>query len=103
MPVAEIDQSWISSGGTGGMTPVQIYNSVIEWAFYAEKDNSTITVSLQSAQNSTGPWVTEGSTTTNSTAAEQFVMRGDGAMPWVRPYITARTNTNTINFRLIGY
>ena len=102
MPVVEIDQAWSSTGGTGGMTAVQIYNSVIEWAFYAEKDNSTFTVALQSAQQSSGPWVTEASTTTNSTAAEQFVMRGDGPMPFVRPYITARTNTNTINFRLIG-
>lgn len=100
--MAIIDQSWNSSGTTGGMTAVQAAEGIRQWAFYIAKDNSTITASMQSAIDSTGPWVTEGSTTTNSTAAEAFVFRNTGPVGWVRPYITARTNTNAILFRFIG-
>lgn len=98
-----IDQPWTSTGSTGGMTAVQVKTALTDWSFYIEKDNSTITARLESAQNSSGPWFSEGSTTTNSTAAEQFALRGSAPLAWVRPYIVARTNTNTINFRLIGY
>lgn len=97
-----VDQEWISTGTTGGMTEIRIREPLQEWAFYAQVNDSTVTVSLQSAQNSSGPWVTEASTTTNSTAAQQFVTRGDGPLRFARPYITARTNTNTITFRLTG-
>lgn len=104
MSMLGIDQQWVSTGSTGGMTAVRCWAPLTEWAFYIEKaDGSTITASLQSAITSTGPFVSEGSTTTNSTAPELFVMRGDGPLRYVRPYITARTNTNTITFRLTGW
>jgi len=102
MSYVGIDQAWVSTGSSGGMAAVRVWSPLTDWSFYIQKDNSTITARLESAIESTGPWVSEGSTTTNSTAAELFVIRGSSPFRWVRPYIVHRTNTNAITFRLIG-
>ena len=101
-----IKQSWWSSGASGGLSPVEVpTENISQGAFYANQSTiaTTQSVSLQSAQVSSGPWFIEASTqmpTGNVTT--NFCMRITGPVgPFLRPYLHT-ASTGEYNFTFLG-
>lgn len=100
----EVNQPWTSTGSSGGLTPVYVHFGVSESVLKIATSTlaTTQSISLQSAQHSSGPWIIEGtasiSTTHNSTAA---AIRVTGPYGWVRPYFHT-ASTGTYSLQLIG-
>ena len=100
-----IDQGWTSTGSSGALAAVEAKGPVSQSVLYCECSTvaSTQSFSLQTAANSSGPWVTEGSTSlaASATVAAAAVLRLTGPYGWVRPYVN-NNSTGQMNFRLIG-
>lgn len=99
----EINQTWTSTGSSGGLTAVYLAAGAIESVLMVQYSTiaTTQSVSFQTAQQSSGPWFTEASTGLSTASGGQVALRVTGPYLWMRPYIhTASTGTYT--FRLIG-
>jgi len=101
----EINQTWTSTGSSGGLTPVYLGGGCMDAALYAQASTlaSTQSFAFQTAQESTGPWFTEGSTSIGATAnaSAQAVLRVTGPFLWMRPYLHS-ASTGTYQLRLIA-
>lgn len=102
----EHDYQWTSDGASsGGLTAVQIQAGCSQLVLYGQSSTlaSTNSFALQSAQQSTGPWFTEGSTSFSATATVigQSALRLTGPVRWVRPYLNS-ASTGTYTFRMIA-
>ena len=99
----ELNHTWTSTGSTAALTTVFVRDVVSESALYVQFSTlaTTNSVEFQTAQESTGPWFTEGSTAISSALAGQVVLRVTGPYLYMRPQLkTASTGSYTI--RLIG-
>ena len=99
----ELNHVWTSSGSTAALTPVYVRDVVSESALYVQFStlSTTNSVEFQTAQESSGPWFTEGSTAISTAAAGQVVVRVSGPYLYMRPQLkTASTGSYTL--RLIG-
>lgn len=99
----EINHTWTSTGSSGGLTPVEVRSGVMQSALFCQTSTlaSTSSFSFQTAQESTGPWFTEGSTSLSTALAQQAVLRVTGPYAWMRPFIHS-ASTGTFQFKLIG-
>jgi hypothetical protein len=96
--VREFDQGWSFTGTSGGGAAVQVTGDVIEMAWYARTGAaSTATISVQGADESTGPWFTQASTVLATAAGT--IMRVTGPQIWVRPH---NNSTGIVTIRAIG-
>jgi len=101
----EHDFSWTSIGTTvaGGVAldAVQLPFPPTESVLYATASTlaSTQSYSFQTGLASTGPWVTENSTTLPAASASRI--RLTGPYPWMRPILNS-ASTGTYTFRLIA-
>jgi hypothetical protein len=101
----EINHTWTSTGSSGAVgTPVRLDFGVVESVMSVAHSTlaTTQSWSFQTAQESTGPWFTEASTSISTTVgAGNSAVRVTGPFSWVRPYLhTASTGTYTI--KLLG-
>lgn len=99
----EIDVLLTSSGSSGGMGDVPIPMGTMELVVYFQ--NSTIattqSIRLDTAPDSTGPWVPEASTSISTVGSTSGRFRITGPCPWVRPVLqTASTGNYWV--RIIG-
>lgn len=103
MGLNELNHVWTSTGASGGLTAVRVYGPISQSALYCQFSTlaTTNSVSLQTAQESSGPWFTEGSTSISTLASGQVVLRMTGPYDWARPYIHT-ASTGLYQFRLIG-
>lgn len=99
----EIDCIWDSTGTSGGLTPVYLAAGCLQSALYIQASTlaSTQSVSFQTAQESTGPWFTEASTSISTALAQQAVLRVTGPFKWMRPYLNT-SSTGTYRLRLVA-
>ena len=99
-----VKQAWASTGSSGGLTALEIPDPHQFTNFHIAHSTlaTTNSVSLQTAQQSSGPWFIEGSTQLSTAVSTAFVMRISGPVgPWVRPYIHT-ASTGQYDFMLIG-
>ena len=100
-----IDQGWTSTGSSGALTAVEVKSPPSYSALYCECSTiaSTQSFSVQTAAHSSGPWVSEGSTSIPATGSVTgaAVLRVTGPYGWVRPYLNS-ASTGDYSFRLIG-
>ena len=100
----EIAHTWTSAGSSGAVgDAVRVDFSPLESLVSVSHSTlaTTQSWSFQTAQESTGPWFTEGSTSISTAAAGNSVMRFTGPFSWARVYLnTASTGTYTI--KLLG-
>jgi len=88
--------AWTSTGVAGAMgSPVQLFFQPFQVSvMYEHSTGCTGTVTFRSAMESTGPWFTHGSTTTNSSLAEAFFYTLTGPFgEWIQPALTATPST----------
>ena len=101
----EVLATWTSTGGSGGLTPVQVRAGVWHSALTVEASTIATTNSFQfqTGLSSAGPWYAEGSTSIGATAnvSAATVIRVTGPWEWMRPYFPT-TSTGTYTIRLIG-
>ena len=98
------NQGWASTGTSGGLTAVELPMSAALTTFYVDCSTLTTTqsISLQTAQNSTGPWFIEASTVMAVNVSTAFRMQMTGPIgPWARPYLHS-PGTGAYHFKLIG-
>lgn len=99
----EIDNTWTSTGSSGGLTPVYLaagcQQSVLKCQFSTLA--STQSFSFQTAQESTGPWFTEASTSISTAVSGQAALRVTGPYKWMRPYLHS-ASTGNYTFRLVA-
>jgi hypothetical protein len=99
----EINHAWTSTGSSGGLDAVEVRfgvaQSVLSVLFSTLA--TTNSVSFQTAQGSSGPWFTEGSTSISTAAAGLVVLRVTGPYTWMRPYLHT-ASTGTYALRLTG-
>ena len=101
----EHDFAWDSTGTSGGMTIVSLPFPPVQSALYIQYSTlaTTQSVSMQTAQQSTGPWVIEASTSISTAASTQIVFRVTGPYPFMRPYLhTSATGTYRLRLLAIG-
>ena len=101
-----IKQAWFSTGTSGGLSAVELLGeNVLQGVFYANHSTiaTTQSVSLQSAQQSSGPWFIEASTQmATGNISTNFAMRLTGPVgPFIRPYLHT-TSTGEYNFLFVG-
>ena len=102
-----VKQGWVSTGSSGGLAAIHVPCQPSYSVLYV--DHSTIATtqsfSLQSAKESSGPWLNEASTSISTTAGStRNALRVTGPLgPWVRPYFhTASTGTYNLEFLGVG-
>jgi len=104
--VIEINHSWTSTGSSGAVgTPVKVDFGPLETAVSVSHSTlaTTQSWSFQTAQESTGPWFTEGSTAISTAVAGNSVMRFTGPFTWGRVYLhTASTGTYAVKLLGVG-
>lgn len=97
-----VKQAWTSTGASGGLAAIELRDPPTECVFRVGVSTlaTTQSISLQSAQESSGPWVIEASTQITTAASTAYVMRLTGPVgPWVRPYLhTTATGTYAVMF-----
>lgn len=103
----ELAHSWTSTGSSGAIgSPVKVDFGPVETMVSVSHSTlaTTQSWSFQTAQESTGPWFTEGSTTISTTVgAGNSVMRFTGPFAWGRVYLnTASTGTYTVKLLGVG-
>jgi hypothetical protein len=103
--VLEINAVWTTDGASsGGLTPVQVRFGAAQSVMTLQHSTLTTTQSwsFQTAQESSGPWFIEASTSiaANLSTAESLRITGLGA-GFVRPYLHS-ASTGTYQFRLTG-
>lgn len=91
--------SWPSSGGSSGRigSPVQLFEQPLQAAIITEHSTGcTGTIVFDTAMESTGPWATLGSTTTNSSLAEifQYLLTGPFGR-WIQPRFSTPPTTGS--------
>lgn len=98
----ELNHAWTSTGSTAVLTPVSIPDGVLESALYVSFSTlaTTNSVEFQTAQESTGPWMTEASTAI-AIAGGQIVLRLTGPVPYMRPQLKT-VSTGAYTLRLVG-
>lgn len=102
----EINHTWTSTGSSGAIgDPVRVSFGPVE-AMVSVAHSTLATTqswSFQTAQESTGPWFTEGSTSISTAVTGNSVMRFTGPFTWGRVFLnTASTGTYTIKLLGIG-
>jgi hypothetical protein len=88
--------TWDSTGAAGVLgLPVKLYFQPFQASvMYEHSTGCTGTVAFRTAMESTGPWATLGSTTTNSSAAEAFFYTLTGPFgEWIQPTFTGSPTT----------
>ena len=103
--MVEVELSWTSTGSSGALTSALVNMGAVQTALYCEASTIATTQSfaIQTAAHSTGPWVTEGSTSVGGGAAATgaAVLRLTGPFKYVRPYLNS-ASTGNYTFRLLG-
>lgn len=99
----ELNHTWTSTGSTAVLTPVRVPDGVIESALYVQFSTlaTTNSVEFQTAQDSTGPWFTEASTSISTALSGQVVIRLTGPYLYMRPQLKT-VSTGTYALRLVG-
>jgi hypothetical protein len=99
----ELNYTWTHDGTSGGLDGVYIAAGALESALYVQHSTlaSTQSFSLQTAQQSSGPWFTEASTSISTGAVGQVVLRMTGPYLWVRPFFHSES-TGTYTIRLLA-
>lgn len=101
----EINHSWTSTGGSGGLDPVRVAAGAQYSALYVQASTiaTTNSFTFQTAPQSTGPWASEGSTSVSADAngGSMNVLRLTGPYEWMRPYFPTKS-TGAYIVRLIG-
>lgn len=99
----EINHVWTSTGSSGGLDPVQVRFGVVESVLHVQFSTlaTTNSVSFQTAQESTGPWFTEGSTSISTALAGQVALRITGPYTWMRPFLHT-ASSGAYQLRLTG-
>ena len=103
MAMLEFDAQMESSGSSGALTPVRSAFGAIETVMYFSNDTiaTTQSISLQTAPDSTGPWITEASTAISTVGSTSGRFRLTGPFGWVRAYLHT-ASTGAYRVRLIG-
>ena len=105
-----IKQAWTilrsAAASSGAQAAVEMQDNVTQAVMYIDHSTlaTTNSFSFQSAQQSSGPWLIEGSTVTGAvgTVSTNFAMRVTGPIgPWVRPYVHT-ASSGGYDFLLIG-
>lgn len=99
----EVNHTWTSTGSTAAFTPVHIPFGCSESALYVQFSTlaTTNTVEFQTAQESTGPWAVEASTSISTAASGQILLRVTGPFVYMRPNLKT-VSTGSYTLRLIG-
>lgn len=99
----EINNVWTSTGSSGGLTAVELRFGAVESILTLQHSTlaTTTSFSFQTAQESSGPWFTEGSTAVSTGAAGQVVLRVTGPYTWMRPFLHT-ASTGALQFRLVA-
>jgi len=93
MPYYEFAEKWNAeaTATTGGLEARQVCGRVRQFTFAFETGpGCTCTVQMQAGPSSAGPWASLITSANLSTSAYQ-VQQMAGPVPWVRPYVTAKT------------
>ena len=103
MSMLEFDAGSTTAGTSGAVLTVQSAFGAIETVMYFQNDTiaTTQSISLQTAPDSTGPWVTEASTAISTVGSTQGRFRLTGPFGYVRAYLHT-ASTGTYRVRLIG-
>lgn len=98
----EVDVRLNSTGSSGALTVVAIPFG-LEMVMYFSNDTiaTTQSIRLQTAPDSTGPFVTEASTSISTVGSTAGVFRLTGPTPFVRPYLNT-ASTGTYRVRIIA-
>ena len=96
---------WTSTGSSGALTAVEFTDPGVYSVLLCQSSTlaSTQSFAYQLAQDSTGPWFKEASTSIAATAtvAAQGALRITGPYSWFRPYLNS-DSTGTYQFTLLG-
>lgn len=87
-------QGWSNTGAAGALTAIEVAPAAYSvFSIDCSTLATTNSVTLQSAQFSSGPWFIEASTAISTAASTMYVMHITGPLgPWVRPVLnTAAT------------
>ena len=97
----EYRKVWTATGSSGGLTAVDAGGMMTHSVLLCQCSTlaSTQSFSYQIAQASTGPWLTEQSTSIASGA--QAALRITGPYTWFRPYLNS-ASTGTYQFTLVA-
>lgn len=92
-----------STGSSGGLTAVESQFGAIETVVYFQNDTlaATQSIRIETAPDSTGPWISEASTTISTVGSTSGRFRITGPFGYIRPYLQA-ASTGTYRVRLIG-
>ena len=105
MAILEINHGWTFNGDSGGLAAVQVAGGALHSALYVQASTvaTTNSVQFQTSPQSTGPWVTEASTSLSATAnaGSMDVLRLTGPYQWMRPYFPTKS-TGAYIVRLIA-
>lgn len=99
-----VNQVWTATGSSGGLTAVQLPIPPAFSVLYVDHSTlaTTQSFSFQSARESSGPWINEGSTAISTASSTRLALRVTGPVgPWVRPYLHT-ASTGEYGFQLIG-
>lgn len=102
----EINHTWTSTGSTSGWnTPVKLDFPCVESVLSVSASSiaSTTSFQFQTAQESTGPWAVEGSTSISADANNTSLdrIRVTGPFTWMRPVLKTAVS-GTYTFKLLG-
>lgn len=101
----EINHVWTSTGSSGAVgTPVEVKWPTMENVVTVQFSTlaSTQSWSVQLAQDSTGPWFTQASTSISTGISDQIALRWTGPwIGWARVYLNS-ASTGTYQFRFMG-
>jgi hypothetical protein len=106
MSMLEYNHVWTSTGSSGAVgSALKIDWPAVESVLMIQYSTlaSTQSVSLQMAQESSGPWAVQTSTSISTANSTQITLRVTGPLGpgWVRPYLHS-ASTGTYQFRLLG-
>lgn len=100
----EHDYTWDSTkSSSGALSAVRVPFPAMESVLYCQTSTITDTQSyrFETAQDSTGPWYSEASTSLSTVAIQQAALRVTGPYRWMRPYLQS-PSSGTYRFRLIA-
>lgn len=99
----EVNHRWTSTGSSGGLTAIRTDGFQLESVLYVFYSTlaTTQSVSFQTSEESTGPWVIEATASISTAVSSAAAIRVTGPYTWVRPYIHTES-TGTYNFRLVA-
>jgi hypothetical protein len=103
MAMLEFDHLIESTGSSGALTAIQASFGAIETVMYFSNDTlaTTQSISLQTAPDAAGPWVTEASTAISTVGSTSGRFRLTGPFGWIRPYLHTNS-TGAYRVRIIG-